>query len=227
MNGNGMGMDTSRHRPYKISLVGDDCIDEYQYGNVERLSAEAPVPIISYNHSVEMPGMAANVRENLHFLGCDVVEHFGATSRKIRILDEKSKHHICRIDHDVRSTPLDSLEILLYCDDSDAIVISDYNKGTVDYRLIQNLRQSFSGPIFIDTKKPQLDQFEGCFVKINEPEYNARTSNCNNLIVTRGSDDVWFFPPWSEDPIKFPVKNVQTFDVCGAGDTFLASLAYR
>lgn len=218
-------MTTPPQRPYKISLIGDDCIDEYQYGNVERLSAEAPVPVLSYNHSTSMPGMAANVRENLQVLGCDVRQHFGATSRKIRILDEKSKQHICRIDHDVRSIPLNPADISHYCE---AIVISDYNKGTVDYQLIKSLRSSFLGPIFVDSKKPALEHLEGCFVKINEPEYNARTSNCENLIVTRGSDSVWFFPSGCNGvPEEFPVKQVQAFDVCGAGDTFLAALACR
>lgn len=214
-----------RPRPYKISLIGDNCIDEYQYGLIERLSPEAPVPVISYKRTVQLPGMAANVKANLEALGGDVVFHTREASRKIRLIDEKSKHHIARIDHDVISQPIEAKDVFLYVE---SIVISDYNKGTVQETLIKQLKESFKGPIFVDTKKPDLQIFEGCYVKINELEYTNRKSDVENLIVTRGSDPVWFFPIGCNGvPEEFDVPNVGAFDVCGAGDTFLSALAYR
>jgi D-beta-D-heptose 7-phosphate kinase/D-beta-D-heptose 1-phosphate adenosyltransferase len=206
----------------KITLIGDDCIDQYQYGNVDRLSAEAPVPIFDYKHTVTKPGMAANVNENLLALGCKVDFYKAFTSRKIRLIDERSKHHICRIDHDEMSMPLMYPDINFT--GSDAIVISDYNKGTVSYKLIENLKANFGGPIFIDTKKTDLSRMDGCFVKINEPEWKAATSACDNLIVTRGSESVKLYNGLGCE--QFDVLSVPVFDVCGAGDTFLASLAY-
>ena len=218
-------MTTQRPRPYKISLVGDDCIDEYQYGTVNRLSPEAPVPVLNYTRTVRLPGMAANVKANLEALGCEVEFHTREPSRKIRLIDEKSKHHITRIDHDVIAHPIDASEVFLYCE---AIVISDYNKGVVNAMLPQKLRSFFKGPIFVDTKKPDLKLFDGCYVKINELEYSQRTSNVDNLIVTRGSDPVLFFPPGCNGVAEeFEVPQVGAFDVCGAGDTFLAALSYR
>ena len=206
----------------KITLIGDDCLDEYQYGDVTRLSAEAPVPVFDYKYSIISPGMAANVNKNLVELGCQVTFYKRFASHKTRLLDQKTKHHICRIDCDEISHPLLSSDIKF--DDSDAIVISDYNKGTVSYELIEELRSKFDGPIFVDTKKPDLSRMSGCFIKINEHEWNISTSKCKNLIVTRGSDNVLFFGEEKEE--EFPVLSVPVFDVCGAGDTFLAALAY-
>lgn len=212
-----------RQKQFKISLIGDSCIDEYQYGRVDRLSAEAPVPIFKYSHSVTLPGMAGNVRENLHVLGCEVSFHTGPLSTKTRILDERSNHHICRIDRDViNNCPVQVEEVDL---DADAIVISDYNKGAVSPNLARSLREKFSGPIFVDTKTSDLSRFDGCYLKINEPEFNARTSAHERVIVTRGSNSVLYYT--IGDAEEFEVKPVQAFDVCGAGDTFLAALAYR
>jgi D-beta-D-heptose 7-phosphate kinase/D-beta-D-heptose 1-phosphate adenosyltransferase len=209
-------------KQFKVSLIGDDGIDEYQYGTIDRLSAEAPVPVFKYKKSVLLPGMAANVRKNLENLGVEVVYHCGEPSYKTRILDEKSKHHVCRIDRDASSNPLKVSDVDL---NVDAIVISDYNKGSVSYELIQNLRRQYSGPIFIDTKKPNLAAFIGCFVKVNEPEHLARWSDCPNLIVTRGSNSVLFYVESGCE--EFPVEPVEAFDVCGAGDTFLAAMSYK
>lgn len=218
-------MSTPRPRPYKISLIGDDGIDEYQYGAVERLSAEAPVPIFNYKRSVILPGMAANVKANLEALGVEVVYHTKEPCRKVRLIDEKFKHHLLRVDHDVQSEPLNPADVFLYVE---AIVISDYNKGTVSYELIEYLKSAFKGPIFIDTKKPDLARMSApnVFVKINEPEYKKIHSVCENLIITRGSDPVLYF--WKGNRhSEYHVKNVPVFDVCGAGDTFLSALAYR
>ena len=91
----------------KILLVGDNGIDQYQYGTVDRISPEAPVPIINYAHTVTKPGMAANVRDNLLKLGCEVeFVHGMKTCVKTRIIDSKSKQHLLRIDQDHSSKPV-------------------------------------------------------------------------------------------------------------------------
>ncbi len=43
-------MNTPPQKPFQILLIGDSCIDEYQYGTVDRISPEAPVPIFKYIH---------------------------------------------------------------------------------------------------------------------------------------------------------------------------------
>jgi D-beta-D-heptose 7-phosphate kinase/D-beta-D-heptose 1-phosphate adenosyltransferase len=65
-------MNTPLQRPFKILLIGDSCIDEYQYGTIDRISPEAPVPIFKYIRSEEKPGMVYNVKNNLENLGCQV-----------------------------------------------------------------------------------------------------------------------------------------------------------
>lgn len=213
---------SQRQKPYKIILIGDNCIDEYQYGSVDRISPEAPVPVFVPTHTVTKPGMAANVRENLKNLGLEVVEYLGQPSRKIRLIDERSKQHLLRIDHDVTSDPILAEHIIL---DANAIVISDYNKGYVTYELIEKLRARFIGPIFIDTKKTDLSKFEDCYVKINSYEFKEAKTYNNLLIVTDGSKGVTFK---TNNGIKhYESKNVEVADVCGAGDTFLAAFVYK
>lgn len=204
----------------KILLVGDNGIDQYQYGTVDRISPEAPVPVINYTNTVTKPGMAANVLDNLTKLGCQVTYVHGyKTSVKTRIIDSKSKQHLLRIDQDQRSKPVQIDWDLL--GDFDAVVISDYNKGSVEYETIEQIRADFTGPIFVDTKKTDLHRFEGCFVKINKVEWEAAKTFPTELIVTLGKDGVRY----KEHDISTP--QVEAFDVCGAGDTFLAALTYE
>jgi bifunctional ADP-heptose synthase (sugar kinase/adenylyltransferase) len=204
----------------KILLFGDNGIDEYQYGTVDRISPEAPVPVINYTNTVTKPGMAANVLDNLKKLGCDVTFVHGAkTSVKTRIIDSKSKQHLLRIDQDQRSRPVKiDWETL---GKFDAVVVSDYNKGSVEYETIEQIRADFTGPVFVDTKKTDLDRFEGCFVKINRLEWESAKTFPSELIVTLGKDGVRY----KEHAISTPP--VEAFDVCGAGDTFLAALAFE
>jgi D-beta-D-heptose 7-phosphate kinase/D-beta-D-heptose 1-phosphate adenosyltransferase len=49
----------------KVILIGDRCVDEYHYGEITRLSPEAPVPIFVPKRIESKNGMAANVEENL------------------------------------------------------------------------------------------------------------------------------------------------------------------
>jgi bifunctional ADP-heptose synthase (sugar kinase/adenylyltransferase) len=204
----------------KILLVGDNGIDQYQYGTVDRISPEAPVPIINYTTTVTKPGMAANVLDNLKKLGCETTYVYGAkTSVKTRIIDSKSKQHLLRIDQDQRSKPVKiDWDIL---GDYDAVVVSDYNKGSVEYETIEQIRADFAGPIFVDTKKTDLARFDGCFVKINRMEFEAAKTFPTELIVTLGKDGVRY----KDHAISTPP--VEAFDVCGAGDTFLAALAFE
>lgn len=211
---------SQQQRKFKILLLGDVCIDEYQYGFVDRLSPEAPVPVFRHEYSECKPGMAANVAANLDKLGCDVTIVSGELSRKTRIIDLRSKQHIVRIDNDVRSKPLPQVE--QNYDNYDAVVISDYDKGFINYELLRDIIYDFKGPVFVDTKKQELDRIDSrnCFVKINELEFNNRQSTCSNMIVTLGAKGAMY-----KGEI-YPAPKVEVVDVCGAGDTFLASLTY-
>lgn len=212
-------MNTQVQKQFNILLVGDSCLDVYQYGTVDRMSPEAPVPVFVPVKEEKRPGMAANVQSNLKALGCEVTFVSGQESIKTRLIDSRSKQQIVRIDNDVVTPPLefatDIPEVF------HAIVISDYNKGLVTYDVVQWLRKKFPGPIFVDTKKQDLKQFEGCIVKINEVEYKARHSDCSNMIVTLGKEGALY------NHNMYPAPEIDVTDVCGAGDTFLAALAYQ
>ena len=128
---------TQPQTKYKILLLGDDCTDIYKYGSVDRISPEAPVPVFIPKYDIVKDGMAGNVRKNLEALGCQVNYLFGKTSTKTRLIDTRSKQQIVRIDNDIISDPItiDSELPSVY----DAIVISDYNKGTISYEVVEEI----------------------------------------------------------------------------------------
>jgi D-beta-D-heptose 7-phosphate kinase/D-beta-D-heptose 1-phosphate adenosyltransferase len=213
-------------KQFKILLIGDTCIDEYQYGSVERISPEAPVPIFNYLYSEKKPGMAGNVENNMFSLGLNVHSVFSEPSLKIRLIDIKSKQQLLRIDHDNISNSLDIVKLSDFVfTDYDAIVISDYNKGFVSYEIIRYLRKKYTGPIFLDTKKPDLKQFFGIYVKINEVEYKASHGLNDSLIVTLGNRGAMYKK--YDKKVIFDVPKIEIMDVCGAGDTFLSALTYK
>ena len=151
----------------KILLIGDSCTDEYVYGTCERLNPEAPVPILRFNRKETTRGMAWNVRENLMSFGIEV---FILTNKesitKTRYIDEKSNQHILRVDDE---GVCDSMDYELPEDEYDALVISDYDKGFLTEKKIQELVDWFDGPVFIDSKKTKLPK-KDCYLKINEVE---------------------------------------------------------
>ena len=212
---------TPQQKPFKILLIGDDCLDIYQYGTVDRINPEAPVPIFKFNYEEQRQGMAGNVFCNLIALGCQVDYLHSETSIKTRLIDLRSKQHIVRIDDDKKCLPVTTK--LIKHEKYDAIVISDYNKGSVSYDLIHELRAKYSCPIFIDTKKQDLAQIEGCIIKINLLEFERLISKptSSELVVTNGDKGV----VWGD--VYVGGIKVDVSDVCGAGDTFLAALAYQ
>lgn len=202
-------------------LIGDNGIDVYQYGTVDRISPEAPIPVFVPSYSEEREGMAGNVYANLKALGCDVNFLCGHASKKTRLIDSRSKQQIVRIDNDVQSSPIEFGTAIP--DIYDAVVISDYNKGVVSYNLIEEIIATVSCPVFVDTKKTDLARLNGCYIKINELEKSRATSLPNSewLIITLGNKGAMW------DGWTFGAKSVEVADVCGAGDTFLASLVYQ
>lgn len=214
---------TPQQTQFNVLLIGDDCVDVYQFGSVERISPEAPVPIFKYGRKEEVGGMARNVKRNLEELGCNVTYVCGWTSVKTRLIDSRSKQHILRVDNDAISPPLKFEEVAHGLVDADVVVISDYNKGFVSYELVEEIIDKFDGAVFIDTKKHDLARFQGAWVKVNQFEYSQLKSQCTGLIVTLGEEGA-IVP---HNNIKVPAPSVEVSDVCGAGDTFLSALAYK
>src|SRR3984885_16373674 len=57
----------------RVIVLGDVMLDRFVYGSVERISPEAPIPVVKIDRTVDMPGGASNVARNLSSLGARVV----------------------------------------------------------------------------------------------------------------------------------------------------------
>ena len=204
----------------KVLLIGDSCEDRYFYGDVKRLNPEAPVPILEYRRGVTSKGMVWNVRENLRSFGVEVYTSTHPEEIiKTRYIDEKSNQQIMRYDEEPKIEPLSFDFPTEWNNLYDALVISDYNKGFLTTEKIFELTSRFVGPVFIDSKKTNLPA--DAYIKVNELEYERMSHyNYENLIVTRGGKGAEY------QGKLYPAEKVNVFDVVGAGDTFLAALAY-
>ena len=217
----------------RVLLIGDSCTDVYVYGDVKRLNPEAPVPILEPKREDSSKGMAWNVFDNLKAFGLSV---FMLTNEekiiKTRYIHEKSNQQILRVDNEPEIKPL-PYEPPFITDRSayhrpphkappkewyDVMVISDYNKGYVTQEKLFELVEWFEGPVFIDTKKRYVP--DGCYVKLNDLEYDKLETKSDNIIITRGDEGTEYKGK------LYPAEKVKVFDVVGAGDTFLAALTY-
>ena len=88
-------MDTQAQKSLKLLVLGESCTDLYRFGRCERLSVEAPVPILLQTKTDSKPGMAANVALNIKSLGHQV--HTISNKSEIvkeRFLDERFSQQI-------------------------------------------------------------------------------------------------------------------------------------
>ena len=213
---------TQQQTSYNVLLIGDSCIDRYNIGTVDRLSPEAPVPVIKITDTYEISGMAANVNLNLKNLGIDT--DFVTNNEQIiktRYIDKRSGQHLIRVDDDVEVGQW-SRKLPFPLHEYDVIIVSDYDKGFLTYDAIRYIVEMSTGYIFIDTKKKDLAFFgesDRVYIKINDLESRLATSNPTNLIVTKGGEGAEY------NGKIFPTKQVEVTDVCGCGDTFLAALS--
>jgi D-beta-D-heptose 7-phosphate kinase/D-beta-D-heptose 1-phosphate adenosyltransferase len=162
---------TQQQKSLNVLLIGDSCIDEYKIGTVDRLSPEAPVPVIKIVDTMTVPGMAANVDNNLKQLGIDAdFITNDSIIKKTRYIDKRSGQHLLRVDDESDVVPWSGRIHLSPIESYDAIVISDYNKGFLTYEHIENIIRTVNCPVFIDTKKQDLSRFSApnAYIKINE-----------------------------------------------------------
>jgi D-beta-D-heptose 7-phosphate kinase/D-beta-D-heptose 1-phosphate adenosyltransferase len=209
----------------KVLVIGDGCKDVFQYGNCERLSPEAPVPVFKPLKVKSNGGMAVNVYNNIRSLGieADIITDSGVT--KTRYVDEVSNQMLLRVDEndEVENIFLNDLAAIKY-NTYDAVVISDYNKGFLSEEDIIYICNNHP-LVFMDTKKKIGNWAYGVeYIKINKKEFDANSENLlkeynGELIVTLGNEGAmrWMnkFPIVNEHPVR---------DLTGAGDTFLAAL---
>ena len=219
-----------------ILVVGDSCIDVFVYGEITRLSPEAPVPVFNPLRQKENDGMARNVANNVEALNVTIHTITNKNSiRKVRYVDKKSNQLVLRVDeHDYCDRIESDLSYSIKDNrckltmsgtvEVDAIIISDYDKGFLHEEDIECICENNKN-VFLDTKK-ELGPWVrfADYIKINSIEYEQNKDFLRNddvmnkTIITKGNEGCLF-----QDKI-YPTEDVQVKDISGAGDTFLAGL---
>ena len=214
----------------KILVIGDSCTDIFVYGTCDRLSPEAPVPILNPIKTIKNGGMAKNVSRNLKKMGASVKIVTNLNNiKKIRYVDEKTNSIMLRIDENdstnrVSKDVIRKIQKNTYGDfNFDALVISDYCKGFVTENDIKFLIKNNKN-VFLDTKRKLGQWVYGVnYLKINEKEYEKTKDYIdydkikNKLIITKGSRGCQYL-----DKV-YSVSTVESIkDYSGAGDTFFA-----
>ena len=213
----------------KILVIGEQCIDQFVYCNVTRLSPEAPVPVLNPVYTTENLGMAGNVYENVCALDNEanvILCYQDEDIVKRRYIDVKSNHMFLRVDTgEDKITPFDySDNITQQIKEADLVIVSDYNKGFLDNNILWDIGHLAKLSI-LDTKR-KLSQDIACkysFIKLNEGETkNNQHLDPKNIITTLGSKGAYY-----NGMLYSQLNPQQTIDVSGAGDTFVAAFAVK
>ena len=259
----------------RVLVAGDVMLDRYWFGDVSRISPEAPVPVVLVGRTEERPGGAANVARNItalggaaHLLavvGADEAasslgrllegEHVHAslhrddalsTTVKLRVIGQQQQ--LLRIDFErmpsraALEAKQDEYERLLA--QVDAVVLSDYGKGGLAHvqRMIEAARR-LAKPVLVDPKGSEYERYRGAtLLTPNRSEFREVAGRWSDeadlerraqklraeleldaLIVTRSEEGMSLFTAaesWHEH-----TRAREVFDVSGAGDTVIATLA--
>jgi D-beta-D-heptose 7-phosphate kinase/D-beta-D-heptose 1-phosphate adenosyltransferase len=212
-----------------VAVIGDILIDRYIYGTAERLSLEAPVPIVRHQTTFDRSGGAGNLYENLKSLGVDVdlLDFSSPKCIKTRVFCDG--HYVTRIDDDCLT---DGVEASISIEDIDFskynyVVLSDYNKGVLDKseKIIEHINR-FGCKVIVDPKRP-ASSYEGAWLIKSNMIENTKyrfSSWPTNWIVTDSKNAV----SARIEGVSYKVqpKQVEVSDVTGAGDCFLAAFVY-
>ena len=273
-------MDLKELKKGKVIVFGDIMLDKYLSGSIDRISPEAPVPVLNPSSEEIRLGGAANVALNLSSLGVKTTL-LGVTGKdddsekiidllklnkirfslrrsvvptisKTRLLS--SQQQLLRIDEEEKfldadwKASLGKFLKLVNQENNKVFVLSDYGKGTLmDTKLIIRRAKAKGKIILIDPKgkdfskyvgadliTPNLNEFIGVVGKItSEKELTKKGKNLikslklKALLITRGPDGMTLLEN-KNNKIKrtdFPTQARDVFDVSGAGDTVIASVA--
>ncbi|PKO52617.1 MAG: bifunctional heptose 7-phosphate kinase/heptose 1-phosphate adenyltransferase [Betaproteobacteria bacterium HGW-Betaproteobacteria-2] len=263
-------------------VIGDLMLDRYLIGEVERISPEAPVPVVLLKQENERAGGAANVAANLSLLGINTVmagvigddaegrallemlqglnisssaivtSHQRPTVTKTRILG--GHQQMMRLDKESRLTFTDTEASTLLKQVSQAIaqkpaviILSDYAKGVLSTELCQAViaqAKALGIPVLVDPKGRDYSKYRGataltpnkketseaCGVDAIDTERLLQAAaelrdqlGLEFLAVTRGEEGISLLE--KNETIHIPAAAKQVFDVSGAGDTVIATLA--
>lgn len=185
-----------------ITVIGDFILDIFEYGVSDRISPEAPVPVIKTTKIEYAPGGAANVTQNLSTLGCKVNavgivgidDNANLLSQKLQntyvsYIKHQSKptitkkrlicnnQQIARIDAEERFD--NPVNVEKYCTEgTQYLIVSDYNKGTIG-----NCSESFKTlrdrniKVLVDPKQDLYNYKHAWLVKPNILEFKQLVNN--------------------------------------------------
>jgi rfaE bifunctional protein kinase chain/domain len=259
----------------RVLVVGDVMLDRYWFGEVERISPEAPVPVVHVAKREDRLGGAANVARNAVALGAQVTlvglvgqdeaatrvrsllgeagvqahlvtDAHHPTTLKMRVLGRQQQ--LLRIDFEEKPTPalLESLaeHVAPLLAQHDVVVFSDYAKGALaQVEALIALAREKGLPILVDPKGSNYQRYRGATLVTpnrsemqqavgvwhSEPDLSERAQALRNeleleaLLVTRSEQGMTLFTDAGSDHVDAQAHEV--FDVSGAGDTVLATLA--
>lgn len=232
-----------------IAVVGDLITDKYIYGDVTRISPEAPVPLLNVTGTRESLGGAGNVAQNLRELRCKVSFFFDKDNyiSKTRVIS--NGHHMLRIDDEEESPKWMRWENISYeleagiaFRDFDCVIISDYGKGMISPEVASKTIEAcniYGIPVVVDTKRNQPLMTGATVLKCNQKEWDSFNHGSTedtwdwmireriaNLVVTQGERGLHY--RGIEDDIHWsgtlPGYPIHLSDPCGAGDTVTAVL---
>jgi D-glycero-beta-D-manno-heptose-7-phosphate kinase len=259
----------------RVLVVGDAMLDRYWHGAVERISPEAPVPVVKVSREEERIGAAANVAYNVSTLGATasflgvvgddepghklekLLRETGITAHlkrdpglrttvKLRVIGRQQQ--LLRMDfenepdHEVLALQAESFSQLLPA--QDAILFSDYGKGGLAHipAMIESARAA-KKPVLVDPKGSDYTRYRGATVITpnraelqdvvgrwnGEDDLRTRAQNLRAslglqaLLLTRSEEGMTLYDDAGELHVKAQAREV--FDVTGAGDTVIATLA--
>ena len=268
----------------RVLAVGDVMLDKYIWGEVGRISPEAPVPVVRVTYESTRPGGVANVAMNMALLGAQTwVIGFAGGDENQRLLEANlrasgvtpefivsdgfptivktrilgGQQQMLRLDRE-RSDPRpqEDYDRLVECvlarlPECDAVVLSDYAKGSFSPEVCQTLIQAARElriPVLVDPKSPDFTRYRGataicpnlaeistatrdrgwvCGHDFEEPlaaaETMVRELDLDFLAVTLSEKGIALVRPGKV--FTAPAVARQVFDVSGAGDTVIAVLA--
>jgi rfaE bifunctional protein kinase chain/domain len=259
----------------RVLVVGDVMLDRYWFGAVDRISPEAPVPVVRVTREEDRLGGAANVALNVQSLGAratllTVVGDDEPALRLEQLLGERGvrsvlgrdpklktivklrvigrSQQLIRVDfentpdHEVLAQMLGAFEAELARHDT--VVFSDYGKGGLAHipRMIE-LARAAGKPVLVDPKGSDYARYAGAdlltpnrgeLAQITGPwrdetqlaELAGRMRSelqLQALLLTRSEEGMTLFDAGGSRHV--PAEAREVFDVTGAGDTVIATLA--
>ena len=255
----------------------------YLIGGVDRISPEAPVPVVRVESESSLLGGAGNVARNIASLGSEallvamvgddedgkildrlckesqlttklICDPARPTTKKTRII--ASNQQVVRVDHEL-TAPMEQAEstelfnfLQTVIDEYPIIILSDYGKGFISKEFMSRFMGMITDCeerplVLVDPKTVNYDLYhgvdlltpntkeagEGAGLPVKNQESVIRAGEtlfnrlqCNNLLITMGGDGMALFE--GKDAIQhIPTFARKVFDVTGAGDTVIATIA--